>query len=410
MKHSKTLETVALGLTIVTFVTLSWVLHRTLQMRTHCLNSSFLSYVKLEDRLFNNCTFESRLNLDSLWHPATYAQMQTLRRLEKIDQLKNVIPARRPNVALEIVDREPRVFELVHGYTRLGKDWLEDETQLHRALIMSVLHQEMPQSFHSHFQLEVITDFLLASAFGEDQWTSAEGEFSFLRDVQFPSSSPEFADYCKSPFRSLAHHFLCQLEKPDSEDLQSTVWGFRPLLASALWRVYEKLPLAQKLAFQQKLAMGLDLPVIPAVRDQSVNALVVWFQQTLNQHLEALGVNQSPEGQLATRRAIKELQVEAPTHWELTFDLTRAPAWKEIVEQLRKRSRFNRKERVLIFTPEGERVLPSGIQVAWAANDVQSQKHVLVACRWPKADEAVNIRARNLVAKQSCGKLTEAFW
>jgi hypothetical protein len=135
--------------------------------------------------------------------------------------------------------------------------------------------------------------------------------------------------------------------------------------------------------------------------------LALWFTELLEDHLRALGLEKETG---AFKRALRELEVEAPTHWELTVDVTKTPAWREILEQLRTRSFFRPKERTLVFTPDGAVALPSGMPVEWAANDISSQKHVMIGCPLPDSSEAVAIHARHIYAQKSCEKLTRSFW
>lgn len=365
----------------------------------------------MDGRRIYNCVYESRLNLDNLFNPVTYDQSRTLRLLEQIDRLNEILPVSKPRVVVEILTGgESRHFELTRNELRIGEDWLSDSLQFKRALTMTALKASEAMEFANDFQLEVLTDFMLAALFGEDQWKSDDGVFSFSRDVRFSTTTPEFVDYCRSPFRSLAHFEACRQSSPDSFDLHARVWGFRPLLASAVYRVFTRQPLAVKLKVLASLRSSIIWPRVASLPETDVESLSRWFESTLNEHLTALGLNGEHFDDLAVKQALKELQVEAPTHWELTVDLTKSPAWREILEQLRTRSRFHSDERVLVFTPEGKRVFPSGLQVAWSPSDIRSQKHVLVACQWPKPEEAVAVRARHLYASQSCGKLTEVFW
>lgn len=92
------------------------------------------------------------------------------------------------------------------------------------------------------------------------------------------------------------------------------------------------------------------------------------------------------------------------------MDITHTPAWREIFEQMKSRSQFVRGERILVFTPEGARALPSDLAMSWPVEEVKSQKHVMIACHWPSPDQAPHIQARHIYARQSCAKLEEAFW
>jgi hypothetical protein len=411
LRDSKTIERLAKGLTVLTFMLLCWVGNRATGVRTHCLNSNYLIYARLDGRRIDNCIYESRLNLANLLHPIGYEQSRILRAIEQIDRLDDILPVTRPGIALEILSGdESRRFELSRNHLRLGGAWLSDFVQFKRALVMAVLSSRGSMEFASQFQMEVITDFLLIAIFGEDQWESPEGQFSVLRDVRFPTTAPDFVDYCRSPFRSLAHFEACRRSSPDPFDLHARIWGFRPLLASALYRVFTRQPLALKLKALAALRTSVRWPRMSSQRERDVESLRVWFESALKGNLAALGLAGEGFDPLTVKQALRELQVESPTHWELTVDLTRSPGWREILEQLRVRSRFHSDERVLVFTPEGERVLPSGLAVAWSPSDIQSQKHVLVACEWPKPHEAVTVRARRMYASQSCGRLTEEFW
>jgi hypothetical protein len=415
VKGSKAVEWLAQGLTICTFVILCWVVHRALQVRWGCVNSSFIAYVRMGDHRLDNCHFESRLNLSDLKSGLTYAQLREARALESLKPLAALFQDGSPRVTVEIAADDPSAFELGRDRLRLGRDWIErDPTQARRALIMAALKAETPETYSNQFQLEVVTDFLMLALFDDaGAWREPIGHgrvYSLLHDARFPTAAPSFAQYCRSPFRSLAHRKLCDLPTPDSDDLQDRVWGFRPLLASALYRLFDKLPLAQKLATLQRVRAGMKLPLTESLHRDDVENLVDWFEKTLGEYASALDMGQTPEAKFALKRVLKELQVESPTHWELTVDLTHTPAWREILEQLKTRARFHERERALVFTPEGETALPSGLPVDWAASDVRSQKHVLIACEWPRPADAVHVHARRIYARQSCGKLDQPFW
>jgi hypothetical protein len=396
------MEAFARGLTVLTFVLMCWVVHRTVQVRTDCVNSAFISVVMVDGGKVYNCRFESRLNLRPLYAPLSYATQAKIRRLESAEELASVFHAPSPRLAVEIVTESPQFFELGRKYLRLGQGWIDNPAQVRRAMIMAVLNTEAPAAYPNEFELEVMADFLSLSMFPLHSWST-----SLIRDVQFPTTAPSFDQYCKSPMRSLAHARNCGDSLQGSEDLHGRVWGFRALLATALWRVYDKSSLPEKIEALRRLRTGSQLPLVFAPYDDSSATLAVWFTQALKDHLDALGLNKNI---MALKRTLKELQVEAPTHWELTVDVTKTPAWHEIVEQLRIRSRLRPKERILVFTPEGAVALPSGFPVQWAANDISTQKHVMIACNWPSPDEAIPVKARRHFAQHSCDKLTRAFW
>ncbi|MBX3020200.1 MAG: hypothetical protein KF799_00865 [Bdellovibrionales bacterium] len=401
MKTS-TLESMARALTIFSFVLLCWVAHRALQVRETCISSSFIAHVLVDGIQVDNCSAESRLNLRTLTSPLTREHIDQLRQLEVLEPLATLFKGDGPSLTVELSRRDPRAFEIAPRALRLGLEWLSDSVQVRRALVMALLKRD---GVYNQFQMEVLADFLLLAVYQDGVLHDG---YSLRHDVKFPTAAPSLNQYCQSPFRSLAHYRLCQLPDPPTDG--EAVWGFRPLLAAALWRAFDKLPLQEQIHVLDRVRESVALPVVGSVEDPGVESLVEWFSTSLNDYADNLGISKSAEGQLALKRTLKELDVEAPTHWELTVDVTKTPAWKEIVEQLKSRSRFRVKERALVFTPEGEVALPSGLKVAWTASDIQSQKHVMIACQWPQAGEAVHVQARQIYARKSCEKLSGAFW
>src|ERR1019366_6618225 len=105
------------------------------------------------------------------------------------------------------------------------------------------------------------------------------------------------------------------------------------------------------------------------LRGPALESLVEWFQDSLQEHLTALRFAAGEHLTWAFKSTMKELEVETPTHWELTVDITNTPVWKDILQQFKTWSHFHRGERTLIFTPEGEVALPSGLPVAWGGAD-----------------------------------------
>lgn len=408
MENGITVQRLAQTLAIVSFVLVCWVVHRTFQKRTHCVNSQYISFVQIGSERVENCKFENRLSLKPLLQPLTFEQLKLVRALETIEPLNTLVKARQPRLAVDISLENPRAFEMGHGYVRIGREWLEtDPLQTQRGLIMGVLKREQPQAYSTQFQLEVMTDFILLTVFENREWY----QHKLTQDVRFATTAPSFADYCRSPFKSLAHDKSCKLAVPESADLQADVWGFRPLLAVALWRAYEHASLTTKLRAMRAIRHGRAMPLVTRMRDQSIEGMVKWFESSLNSFATTMRVNAGDPDNWSVKRALKEIELESPTRWELTVDVTKTPAWREILQQFQKWSGFHRKERTLVFTPEGAVALPSGLPVAWSGPAIQSQKHVMIACEWPDDAEAmVPVNARHVFAKQSCGKVENIFW
>lgn len=357
-----------------------------------------------------NCAFESRLSFKNGFETET--ELAIARTLETTDAVSAVFPDARPFLEVGVDTKDLFRFEMNPGRLELGYGWLRDGNQTRRAVLMALLKTRYPYHYGNQFQLEMVTDFLLMSILGESNWTDeATGKkYSLIHDVKFPTMAASFAEYCRSPFRSLAHRMVCNMPDPESMDPQAGVWGSRPLLSSAMWRVYDKLSLGQRLKVQKNIREGVIWPQISDLVDGSAAGQMLWFNRTLHDHMKAMGVEENQDTIAAFKRTMKELQVEAPTHWELTVDLKNTPAWKEILNQLKDRARFRKNERTLVFTPQGNLALPAGLPVLWRVPEISSQKHVMIACRWPKPAETLAIVARHFFAQQNCGKLTQVFW
>ena len=403
-------------LSVCSFLLLGWVAHRTLRVREDCITSTNVAYVRWSDGprvvpLAENCRFSSRLQISFYKDALDLGQRRDLRQIESAANLTRGLEAPGPDLSVEIVPG--RDYVLQRGALRIGRGWLDDLAQLSRALTMAQLRTQHWRSFGSQFQLEVAADLWNLVRGGPDHWPLGADDFSLKKDAKFPTVSPTFDAYCASPFRSLAHGHICEVRKKsptsDSGDLFEKVWGLRAALVAGLYRAYTRLPLRQKLRVLTRFESGVAWPILSTLPRGEVAGLAEWFKTALSRNAEALGL--SGRGDLPVRQALTELNVEAPTHWELTVDLTHTPAWREIVRQFKTWSQFRPKERTLLFTPEGQVALPSGLAVGWRPTEIESQKHILIACTWPKSMPAdLNIHARQTFAQQSCEKLTEAFW
>jgi hypothetical protein len=406
LKSTRAVEKLAQGLAIFSFVSICWVTHRVLQERTQCVSSSFLSFVQIGGVRVDNCRFESRLSLHQIFRPVPQESAQMVRALEVLEPLEDVLLMTSPRLAVEINLEAPHIFEIGRGYLRLGREWLNDGLQTRRALIMGVLKNHQPDVYANAFQLEVMTDFLLTSVLDADGWKG----HSLRGEVKFPTSSPSFEQYCKSPFRSLAHGEYCALNAPAAADTQAGVWGFRPLLAAGLVRLFDKASIKDKLNVLEAIRAGRALPPLPTLSDDTIESQAHWLERALREQTAALGFSNSEAGEFALKQTLRELDVSTPTRWELTVDITNTPAWKDVLEQFRKWTKLRPRDRVLVFTPEGAIALPADLPVAWAPAEIQSQKHVLIACHWPKAADILPVTARHMFARQLCGKVDQVFW
>ena len=392
-----TLERIVQVLTLLSFALSCWTLNRALRPRETCVTSPFIRLVIIEGQRVNNCAFESRLQVGA--PRLSRDAVRRLRRLEDTAPFERWF-AREPRVLIEVDEAHPRAFDLYAGSVRLGAAWIDEGQQLPRALAMTFLRANRRYAELSPFTTETLADFVTLASHAAANPAGAE---------QFVTAAPSLAAYCASPVRSLAHERACQ-GPAAANDHAASVWGFRPILAGALVRTFDGLPLTDKLRVIARVRDGVALPIVEAPSATSVGALAQWLAGTTRAHAGALQMLNGRSADQSLRTALAALDVAAPTHWELTFDLRHTPKWREITGQLRARSKYRRAERALIFTPEGEVALPSGLAAHWSARDVESKKHVMIACPLPTARAAVGVRAERFFARQTCGTLRGSFW
>ena len=400
------LERFVRALSVFTFILLCWTFNRATRPREDCVNSPFIRAILIEGQRVDNCAFESRLRLDG--PTLSRESVARLRKLELPAALNEWLPARAV-LLLEISDKEPRAFDLYRGALRLGSAWVDEGTQLPRALAMAILKAQPAFKEVSHFQLETLADFVTLASLGNSRWRDRHGvAHDFAQDVRLATATPTFHEYCRSPYRSLAHDKSCRLNA--APDAQAPIWGLRPLLASALARTFARLTLAQKIRVMDAVRTGVTLPKVTSPAGAGVEELVDWFKKTLRAHAGALQMLTNANAEVAMRRSLDDLDVRSPTQWDVTIDLRHTPRWREIFGQLTARAAFRPRERALIFTPAGEVALPSGLPVGWDVRDVRSAKHVMIACHFPTPGARAGIRARQFFARQTCGTLATPFW
>ncbi len=400
VRASDRFEALVRALSVLTFILMAWVGHRVLSDRPSCVHSSGIRSVTIEGRKVFNCQLESRLDLEPLLNPLRPHIQKKLRAIEALEPL-SPFSGRWSQLNIEIVDNDPRAFSQEYNQLKIGSDWLNQPDVLLRAFNQVYL------TLHTHnsnlIQTQVLADFLRF-------WLQPKET-----DVMRMASTPlALNDACLGDYRSVQLEQLCGSRilaslQPRSPKLYGSI-GVWPLLSYALAQVVRTLPLSQREQVLQNVWASNEWPVLKPPQSAKAQDVAEWLESSVDLYLTSLGVKETPQRLAAFKSTMKNIGVEAPLRWELTVDLRHTPKWTEILDQLKKWSQFRLSQRTLVFTPNGEVALPSGTRVAWAATDIRSQKHVMVACHWPAAQEAIPIEARQFFAHQSCDRLNQPFW
>lgn len=390
------LERVVQILTLLSFALSCWTLNRALRPRPDCVTSTVLRAVVIEDQVVGNCAFESRLQIGGARLSPTAHRY--LRQLEDTAGIERWF-RREPRAVITIDQAHSRAFEAERGGARIGVAWFADARQLKRAVTMALIHAHPVYAGLTPFARQTLADFIILASRAE---RPAAG-------VGFATAAPSLAGYCASPDRSPAHVSNCE-SRAVAADRDANAWGFESALANTLARTFAAARLRDQLRIVAGVRAGVLLPTPDRPTSTAAADLVKWFNSTTRAWAGALQMLNAPAAEQILSASLDSLGVRSPTRWELTIDLRHSPKWREIVNQLVARAHFRPRERALVFTPEGEVTLPSGRPAYWAASDVASDKHVMIACRWPAARAAVAVRADQFFARQTCGTLDAAFW
>jgi hypothetical protein len=419
-------QSLAHGLSLATFFLFCWVIFRGLEVRTHCLNSHLVRSLRLPSTAdapevkIDNCALESRLSLTGRFQRLSREQQQTKLQIEELDGLSDLFRAQVLSLDIEISEQPFRVLVQSSGVLlQIPSAFMKSSSAFKRAAILALLKLRQPLLYEDHFHQEILADLLELAQFGvQPKWSNVK-----LHNVPL---SPR--EYCRSAWRSLYHSQAC--EQNDHQSLQEVagLWGLRPLLSIAVWKVLtDDGTLKDRWQITQAILGGVVLPSMNApALDPAM--LAQWLRQHVEQIALVLGnssgtavataadtetkadadadadVDADADAKAADRlaRVFKRLDVESPVRWELTVDLQHMPDWRGVLNQLIKRAAYRPQERVLVFTPEGEVALPANVPVAWRPEQIRSQKHLLLACHWPEPARVLSIESRVFKAHQAC--------
>lgn len=394
-------EALAQALSVLTFLLLAWIGQRLLSERSDCVHSAAIRTVTIEGRRILNCQRVSRLDLDPLLSPLRPHVRKKLRAIEALEPL-SPFSGRWNQLNVEIVKGDLQIFSLDRNHLKIGDEWLRYPDPILRAMNQVYLSVNTENS--NLVQTQVLADFLRF-------WLRPKAD----DEMRLGMAPMGFSEACKGSHRTVHLEQLCasrtvaSISKRSPEVLTTIgVWSF---LSFALADVVRSLPFRdQQIVLTQVWSEESKWPAMDPPESNHVEAITTWLESALNSYLDAFGVSQSIERLYALKGSMAKLDISAPLKWELTIDLRHTPAWSEILEQLKSWSRFRGGQRTLVFTPKGEVALPSGHNVSWRSDEIRSQKHVMVACHWPKPEQALTVESRQFFAEQSCGRLSTPFW
>jgi hypothetical protein len=401
------------ALAVMSFVSLCWVLSRSVDERPLCLHSEFVAELVNSGDSFDNCRAESRLSLNNLAHTPTQESINLARRLDTLDSLSSVWPKPLPAIHVVIDTDEPFLFEMSQGQVRVGAAIAQAQGQLERAIVLSLLNSHFSPLTRTAFENEVTADFLLMNVLGirELQDPSTGEIVSFDKNVSFAFSERSLDEYCNSFWRSLSHFMICSIQNPGFRAHDISSWGSRPLVAKILSDFYDQLGMSQKVQLISGLFESKALASVTTLKDSSSQSLALWTVEQARSILTGWGFSPDDASvKFPFQRALVLSRVFQPTQWDYTVEFKNTPEWESLWLSLKQWSQAHPDLNILVWSPIGIHAFPEGNAVRWAASDVKTQKHFLIACKWPQAKDAIAIEARHFVALQVCDKSQSPKW
>lgn len=409
----KFLERTFQGLAIFTFVSMCWLFHRAFSARTECIRSQFVSQMRSEGWTLSSCRVESRLMLQHVFERPSVDTVDFIRRMESIDALHSLWPGQAPQVQVEVTDTEPFLFEMSPGRVKMGRELARAKGQLERAVVIALLNSYFAPTSRSEYEIEVTADFLLINVLGltDLQDPSAGDLVSFDRDTSFALTDRSINEYCNSSWRSLTHFMMCSLHSPGHRAHDVSSWGTRPLIAKLLSRVYGELGLGERVEMMRGVFNPEPLAPVKPLADTGALSLALWTVDQTRTFLMGWKMPLNNERvSFFLQKALMLERVFHVTQWDYTVEITSSANWERLWHSLRQWSQLHPSQRILVWNPVGSFALPEGASVSWSKDDVKTQKHLLIACRWPESKGTVGVTARHFVALQVCEEAQIPRW
>ena len=182
--------------------------------------------------------------------------------------------------------------------------------------------------------------------------------------------------------------------------------SMRPLVSWALWNFARQLPASKQIHFFRSL-LNDHLPAeslaIPGLGNQ------FWVQSQTVALLKRWDL-----GDDIHRRELKRIfyseDLTEPLAFDLTVEVADSGLAARTLNSLKKWMAFQGYHRVLFASPGRLLALPEGIPVDVPAKEIQTRRHVILACDWPKVKDVRSLKSHFLFALRVCGEDKLPSW
>lgn len=160
------------------------------------------------------------------------------RSLTPLDGLLSEWPAPSQPISVVVSELEQMSYFGDPQVAVLGAVPARESSNLQSAILLSWMKQIAPQA--DEFSRRVLIEFLRSVANKKFRIESLDGSFPALSQVRYGDLPTLAADYCQSPWRALDELNTCD---------STGVSAWRPILANALWLIYDDLSWRERRSF-----------------------------------------------------------------------------------------------------------------------------------------------------------------
>lgn len=376
---------------------LSFVLQRVLDPERICLHWDGLQSVRFSDEIVQSCEATSRLQRNRIREPLK----AWIGRLNHLTRLNWLVDSPR-SVSLVIDVEDPYAYELSDRTLTLGYALAEKPGQLERSVLLAWVTRLWPED--DFFTQEIRADLLTWTVVGDASWADPIGAQSvnpadWMRFSLIPQTKIGF---CQLPFRSVRELEVCT--DNSAFDFRRSA---RPMIAWTLWSFVRQLPASKQIHFFQSVVTDHQRAMAPSLPEKGKSQ--EWIQEQARLFLRRWSL-----GDDVNRRELKKVfyseELMEPVFFDLTVEVTDRNLSDRTLKSLEKWLEFSPPHRILFVAPGLRMALPEKIALDMPAKEMQTRRHVILACDWPRAKDTLALKSRLFFAVHVCGDDTLPSW
>lgn len=375
------------------FGVLTFTLERVLDPDRGCLQWDGVRALKFGETTVPSCESTSRLQRLKLAEPLR----EWVSRLNRLRRLEWLLDSPR-SIHLAIETHDPFAYKLEDRQLTIGYAIAEKPGQLERAVLLAWVTRNWPDE--DEIAQEVRADLLTWSVIGDAKWSDPT-RFDTVETTPWMryAFAPQSKDgYCRLPFRSVRDLSICNADNDDEFDSRRSL---RPLVSWTLWSFVRQLPASKQIHFYKSLIGSHEK--IETLEIPEVLGGQGWVQSQAIEYLRHWSLEDDVRGRELKRQFHAE-DLGEPQSFDLTVEVPDERLADRALESLKKWMMFSSHRRVLFVSPGRRLGLPEGIPVDLPNKEIQTRRHVILACDFPKSKDMMSLKSKLLYAFKICGE------